>query len=199
MRELLIGLPEINVRGAHDEPGGPISVHVESRLDQGWCRDCEAHAAVKDRAPVEFVDLPCFGRPTRLVWHKQRWWRQEGACPAGSWTIVDERIAWPRATLSDGAYDADMRLASRALDGQGACLLRRRGHEPLRVRGRRPRQPHRTERAGLAAPPLLLGLPAIAGRRARPDPALGLVEGGLQADAELFGELGHALATHGTP
>jgi hypothetical protein len=103
MCELLVGLPEINVRGVHDEPGGPIRVHVESRLDQGWCRDCGVRAANKDRAPVELVDLPCFGRPTRLVWHKQRWWCREPVCAAGSWTIVDERIAWPRAALTDRA------------------------------------------------------------------------------------------------
>ena len=103
MCELLVGLPEINVRGVHDEPGGPVRVHVESRLDQGWCRDCGARAAIKDRAPVEFVDLPCFGRPTRLVWHKQRWRCREPVCAAGSWTIVDERIAWPRAALTDRA------------------------------------------------------------------------------------------------
>jgi transposase len=85
----------------HDEPGGPIRVHVESRLKQGWCRECGARAQVKDRAPVEFVDLPCFGRPTRLVWHKHRWSCRESAFSAGSWTIVDERIAGPRAALTD--------------------------------------------------------------------------------------------------
>lgn len=103
MCELLIGLPEVNVRGVHDEPGGPLRVHVESRLDQGWCHECGVRAAIKDRPAVEFVDLPCFGRPTRLVWHKQRWRCRETVCPAGSWTIIDERIAWPRAALTDRA------------------------------------------------------------------------------------------------
>lgn len=103
MCELLIGLPEVNVRGVHGEPGAPIRVHVESRLDQGWCRECGARAAVKDRPAVEFVDLPCFGRPTRLVWHKHRWSCRERACAAGSWTILDERIAGPRAALTDRA------------------------------------------------------------------------------------------------
>ena len=103
MCELLIGLPEVNVCGVHDEPGGPIRVHIESRLDQGWCRECGARAVIKDRQRVKFVDLPCFGRPTRLVWHKQRWCCREPACPAGSWTILDERIAWPRAALTDRA------------------------------------------------------------------------------------------------
>ncbi len=103
MCELLVGLPEVNVRAVHDEPDGPLAVHVESRLDQGWCHECGARAVIKDRPVVEFVDLPCFGRPTRLVWHKQRWRCRETACPAGSWTVTDERIAWPRAVLTDRA------------------------------------------------------------------------------------------------
>jgi len=54
-------------------------------------------------ARYELVDLPCFGRPARLVWRKQRWWCRETACPAGSWTQVDGRIAAPRAALTDRA------------------------------------------------------------------------------------------------
>lgn len=77
--------------------------NVGTRLDQGRRRDCGVRAAIEDRAPVVFVGLPCFGRPTRLVWHKQRWWCREPVCAAGSWTIVDERIAWPRAALTDRA------------------------------------------------------------------------------------------------
>jgi transposase len=103
MCELLVGLPEVNVRGVYDEPDGPLRVHVESRLDQGWCRDCGTRAVIKDRPRVEFVDLPCFGRPTRLVWHKQRWRCREPACSAGSWTVMDERIAGPRVALTDRA------------------------------------------------------------------------------------------------
>jgi len=103
MCELLVGLPEVNVVGVDDGPGLALRVHVESRLDQGWCRRCGARAQVKDRSRVEFVDLSCFGRPTRLVWHKQRWRCREPACEAGSWTVVDERIASPRAGLTDRA------------------------------------------------------------------------------------------------
>lgn len=103
MCELLVGLPEVDVRGVIDEPGGPLRVHVESRADQRWCQACGVRGRLKDRAAVELVDLPCFGRPTRLVWHKQRWRCPEASCPAGSWTVVDARIAWPRAALTDRA------------------------------------------------------------------------------------------------
>jgi transposase len=100
MCELLVGLPEVTVLGVEDEA---LRVHVESRLDQGWCPDCGVRAQVKDRPAVVLVDLPCFGRSTRLVWHKTRWRCREQACPTGSWTITDDRIAPPRATLTDRA------------------------------------------------------------------------------------------------
>lgn len=103
MCELLVGLPEVNVLGVEEEGSRRLRVHVESFVDQAWCRECGCRASVKDRPTVEFVDLPCFGRPTRLVWHKHRWWCREFACPAGSWTILDSRIAAPRAALTDRA------------------------------------------------------------------------------------------------
>lgn len=52
---------------------------------------------------VELVVLPCFGHLTRLVWPKHRWRCCEAACPVGSWTIIDPRITWPRAALTDRA------------------------------------------------------------------------------------------------
>jgi transposase len=103
MCELLVGLPDVTVLGVDDLPEGLLWVRVESRLDQGWCRSCGVRAALKDRPVVALVDLPCFGRATKLVWRKHRWWCREPSCPAGSWTITDERIAPPRAGLTDRA------------------------------------------------------------------------------------------------
>jgi len=104
MCELLVGLPEVNVLGVDDLPGQPIVVKVESRLDeQGWCRGCGCRASIKDRDEVVLVDLPCFGRQTRLVWRKQRWRCREPLCAATSWTVLDRRIAPPRAALTDRA------------------------------------------------------------------------------------------------
>jgi IS5 family transposase len=40
MCELLVGLPEVNVLGVDDDRKGRLGVHVESRLDQGWCSEC---------------------------------------------------------------------------------------------------------------------------------------------------------------
>lgn len=97
MCELLVGLGEVNVLGVDDRPGGPIIVKVESRLDeQAWCRRCGTRGSIKDRDDVVLVDLPCFGRPARLVWRKQRWCCRETLCPTRSWTVQDARIAVPR-------------------------------------------------------------------------------------------------------
>jgi len=103
MCELLVGLPDVNVLAVEDRVDEPIVVHIEARRDPAWCRACGVRARVKDRPWVELVDLPCFGRPARLVWRKHRWHCPEPACPAGSWTVIDTRIAPPRMALTDRA------------------------------------------------------------------------------------------------
>lgn len=103
MCELLVGLPDVNVLAVDDRPGEPIVVHIEARRAPAWCQACGVRAHIKDRPGVELVDLPCFGRPCRLVWRKHRWHCPEPACPAGSWTIIDARIAPPRMALTDRA------------------------------------------------------------------------------------------------
>jgi transposase len=52
---------------------------------------------------VELVDLPCFGRPTRLVWHKRRWSCLEETCSKASWTEEDIRVGAARMAMSDRA------------------------------------------------------------------------------------------------
>ena len=70
--ELLVGLGDVTVLGASDEPGGPTRVHVETRGPRPPCPACGGSVWVKDRRLVELVDLAAFGRPARLVWHKRR-------------------------------------------------------------------------------------------------------------------------------
>jgi len=55
-------------------------------------------AHLKDQRVVTLVDLPCFGNPTKLAWHKRPWRCGDPDCPNGSWTEGDDRIAarvWP--------------------------------------------------------------------------------------------------------
>jgi transposase len=52
---------------------------------------------------VELIDLPAFGRQTRLVWRKHRWACRQASCPVGSWTAQDHTIAAPRLAMTDRA------------------------------------------------------------------------------------------------
>ena len=103
MCELLVGLPAVSVLGVEDEPSRPIVVHVESVMSRPGCAECGVVAWIKDRPAVVLVDLPCFGRPTRLVWHKHRWRCPDPDCEAASWTAEDPAIAAPRMAMTDRA------------------------------------------------------------------------------------------------
>jgi transposase len=103
MCELLVGLPAINVLGIDDERGEAVVVHIEARVERPGCPGCGTPAWVKDRPLVELVDLPCFGRPVRLVWHKHRWCCPDDDCQTGSWTGEDPRIAPARGAMTDRA------------------------------------------------------------------------------------------------
>jgi transposase len=80
MCELLVGLPEVNILSIDDVAGDPLRVHIEGRSSRPGCAGCGVFAHVKDRPVVELVDLPCFGRATRLIWHKHRWRCPESSC-----------------------------------------------------------------------------------------------------------------------
>ena len=101
MCELLVGLPAVNVLGVED--AGLLRVHVETDLERPHCRSCGGRVWVKDRPVVELVDLPCFGRRTRLVWRKHRWRCPERSCPVGSWTEEVPAIAAARLAMTDRA------------------------------------------------------------------------------------------------
>lgn len=101
--ELLVGLPAVKVLGVVDRHDAPIGVHVETREERPSCRSCASAAVVKDRPVVELVDLPCFGRPTRLVWHKRRWSCPNAGCTTGSWTETMPAIAAARLVMTDRA------------------------------------------------------------------------------------------------
>ncbi len=91
--ELLVGLGEVTVLGADDEPDGPVRVHVETRTARPPCPGCGSTVWAKDQRPVELVDLPSFGRPARLVWHKRRWSCPTRLCAVGSFTETAPDIA----------------------------------------------------------------------------------------------------------
>lgn len=103
MCELLVGLPEVNVLAVADVAGEPLRVHVETREPRPTCPGCDGAAVIKDRPPVELVDLAVFGRQARLIWRKHRWCCTSVACPVGSWTAEHPAIASPRLGMTDRA------------------------------------------------------------------------------------------------
>ena len=103
MCALLVGLPAIAVVGVEDDPGEALRVHVETTATVMGCAGCGTRAWLKDQRPVALVDLPAFGRPAVLVWHKRRWRCPEPACEVGSFTEQQPEIAAPRAGCTDRA------------------------------------------------------------------------------------------------
>ncbi|MHB8345297.1 MAG: transposase family protein [Ferrimicrobium sp.] len=96
----------------------PLRVHIECRAEQPRCPLCEGPSYRKGSRVVEFVDLPSFGRPVRLIWHKRRWRCKDSECAAPSWSDVDSRIAAPRLRLTDRAG----RWATRSVGRDGRSV-----------------------------------------------------------------------------
>ena len=103
MCEILIDLLDVNIMGVEGEHRQSMSVHFECRRVDVGCPECGVLARVKDRNRVSLVDLPMNGRPTRVVWHKRRFFCPDADCPKGSWSEVDTRIAFPRHLVTDRA------------------------------------------------------------------------------------------------
>jgi transposase len=100
---LLVGLPDVVVLGVDDRPGEPIVVHIEQSGARPWCHGCGGPSRIKDRDEVILADLPCFGRPARLCWHKFRLYCPDEDCEMGSWTWEDSGVAASRQVMTGRA------------------------------------------------------------------------------------------------
>jgi len=98
MCALLVGLPDVTVLGVGDWPHW-LRIEVAGVGDRPVCV-CGAAAHRHGVRKVVLVDLPCFGRATRLVVHKQRW-----RCPTcrRSWTGQDPTIGSSRCAMTTRA------------------------------------------------------------------------------------------------
>jgi transposase len=103
MCELLVGLPAVVVLGVDDDIDHALRVHVETRDTRPVCPGCAGVVVVKDRPSVELADLPCFGRPARLVWRKRRWSCPTRGCPTRTFTEDVPAIAGSRLVMTDRA------------------------------------------------------------------------------------------------
>lgn len=104
MCALLVGLPAITVIGVDNDNGAPLRVHVETVAEVAGCAGCGTRAWLKDQRPVELVDLPAFGRPAVLVWHKRRWrcWSPAEWCKSASVISSTLLVSLAQAVMARG-------------------------------------------------------------------------------------------------
>jgi transposase len=91
LAEALLGLPGFRVLEVV-EVDFEVVVTVESTAARAFCRRCGVLAEAQDRMPVAIRDLPCFGRPSRLVWIKRRWRCRQRECEAKTWTEHSDHV-----------------------------------------------------------------------------------------------------------
>ena len=111
--ELLVGLGDVEVLGVDDVVGARLRVHIRGRAPRPPCGGCGGLVWSKGERSVELVDLPAFGRPVRLAWHKRRWRYPRSGCAAGSFSEQDPAIAPQRALLTARAGRWATRRAGR--------------------------------------------------------------------------------------
>ncbi|MFQ5516124.1 MAG: transposase family protein [Acidimicrobiia bacterium] len=98
LAEALLGLDGFWVLEVAEE-GGEVIIRVETTAEVTGCGECGGRAESQDRVDREFRDLPCFGRPSRLVWSKRRWRCRRTGCAAKTWTETSTEVT-PRTMLT---------------------------------------------------------------------------------------------------
>jgi transposase len=106
LAEALLGLPGFRVLEVR-ETSAELVIVVETIVEVEGCAGCGSRAVAHERRPTAIRDLPCFGRPARLVWRKRRWRCPEAGCARKTWTETSEHL------------DAEVVLTRRA--GAEAC------------------------------------------------------------------------------
>lgn len=91
LAEALLGLDGFRVLEVH-ETSEELVITIESTADRVGCARCGVRAEAHDRMSIHVRDLPCFGRPARLVWRKRRWRCRERLCDAKTWTERCEHV-----------------------------------------------------------------------------------------------------------
>jgi transposase len=92
LAEATLGLSGFRVRDAA-ETDSEMDVEIETTADRAAGAGCGSWAQPHEQIPVELRDLPCFGRPARLVWNKRRWRCVDADCEAKAWTETSPHIS----------------------------------------------------------------------------------------------------------
>lgn len=99
LAEAILGLDGFQVL-AVDESAAEVLITIETTPRPVGCRSCGAVAEIHDRLRVDVRDLPCFGRPARLVWLKRRWRCRQQGCRVRTWTEQMPESVPARAVLT---------------------------------------------------------------------------------------------------
>ena len=100
MNEILVGLGGVNVTGVEDIPGKPLRVRIRRKQPRPLCGGCAGRVWAHGKRWVQLVDVPSFGRPVRLVWHKRRWRCPNRDSEVKTFTEQDPAIAPVRALMT---------------------------------------------------------------------------------------------------
>lgn len=92
LAEALLGLDGFRVLEV-TEGDGELVVRVETVTEVVACVGCGERAESQDRIDRDLRDLPCFGRPVRLVWRKRRWRCRRAGCGARTWTESSAEVS----------------------------------------------------------------------------------------------------------
>ena len=102
VRELLVGLPDVNVVGDGDWLRF-LRIAITTRAERTVYPGCGGTISLHDRIEVERVDLRCFGHQFHLIWTKQSWRCPNAVPDVVTFVEVYDRIGGQRAAMTDRA------------------------------------------------------------------------------------------------
>lgn len=101
LSDALLGVPGVHIT-AVAETSTALTIHVETDQTLAGCPDCGVVASGHGRRRIRLNDIPCFGRPVRLIWAKRLWHCRDEHCPTKVFT-EQHPLAGRRAILTNRA------------------------------------------------------------------------------------------------
>ncbi|GGI02794.1 ISL3 family transposase [Arthrobacter liuii] len=96
--DALLGVEGVYVRSVK-ATGTGLVLGVETGEEVAGCPDCGVVAVRHARRQIRLHDIPCFGRPVRLLWAKRVWRCPDPDCPRTTFS-EEHPLAGPRAKLT---------------------------------------------------------------------------------------------------
>jgi transposase len=126
LAEALLGLDGFRV-WAVTATAAEVVIEIEPTAAVVRCPECGTRAVAHERMRVDVRDVPCFGRPARLVWRKRRWCCAEPVCDAKTRTqpstVVDRQAVLTRRVGAEACRQMGelARPVSEVAEELGVC------------------------------------------------------------------------------